>query len=128
MILLILLRYASYLPLKLLTEGRILIVEKLKLSLYFIFFQKSTLKWIITPYFIFSSSEWSYYQESTYQAKNTKFSQSIHPRNILLEPKSQTAYCFIHKVASSTWMKLFTNIHKDEKRFKAIIHFGQYYK
>ena len=79
-------------------------------------------------YSISSSSEWRYCQESTYQAKNTNFSQSMDPKNIILEPKSQTAYCFIHKAASSTWMKLFTNIHKDEKRFKAIIHFGQYYK
>ena len=76
----------------------------------------------------FRTSAWDYFRYPNYNAKDDNFSQTIHPDHILLEPKSRTAYCYIHKVASSTWMKLFTHLHKESKRYQAIIHFGQYYK
>jgi hypothetical protein len=66
--------------------------------------------------------------EKTYNSKDSVFSYSLDPRHILLEPKSHTSNCYIHKAASSTWMSLFTQIQKEEKRFKSIIHFGKYYK
>ena len=49
---------------------------------------------------IFSSSTWKYHDGSTYQGKDIKLSQTIHPRNILWDQKSKTAYCWIHKVVS----------------------------
>ena len=78
--------------------------------------------------FFFRTSRWEFFSYPNYDAKDVKFSQTLHADHILLEPKSRSAYCYIHKVASSTWMKLFTNVHKESKRYQAIIHFGQYYK
>ena len=78
--------------------------------------------------FFFRTSRWDYFSYPNYDAKDVQFSQTIHADHILLEPKSRSAYCYIHKVASSTWMKLFTNVHKESKRYQAIIYFGKYYK
>ena len=90
--------------------------------------------------FIFSTSGWKYYAHSTYNAKpgaKTKIvpkmvlrllRRSIDPQNIILEPKSHTAYCFNHKVASTAWMRLFTKMHAEEKNFKSIVDSKAYYK
>ena len=81
-------------------------------------------------FYILSVSNWNYWPPTLEysSANSSSYDQYMTPRHILLEPKSRTAYCYIHKVASSTWMSFFTHLHKEEKRFKALIHFGKYYR
>ena len=86
-------------------------------------------------HFIFSTSGWKYSAHSKrYIAKDGQYSLSINPHNIILEPKSHTAYCFNRKVASTAWMRLFTKMHAEEKNLqgedirKNILPRRRYYK
>ena len=86
-------------------------------------------------HFIFRTSGWKYSTNSTYIAKDgattnmvpkmalTMLEHSIKPRNIILEPKSHTAYCFNCKAGSTTWQTLFTKMHADKKEVKSILNY-----
>ena len=85
-------------------------------------------------HFIFRTLGWNnYFENSTYvvkdRAKTKKVPKavleslrhSINPQNIILEPRSHTAYCFNPKAGSATWKRLFGKMHAKEKRFKSIL-------
>ena len=85
-------------------------------------------------HFIFRNLGWNnYFENSTYvvkdRAKTKKVPKtvlqslrnSINPQNIILEPRSHTAYCFNQKAGSAAWKRLFGKMHAKEKRFKSIL-------
>ena len=76
----------------------------------------------------FRGSRMDFIPHTTYKARHSKFSQRIKSHHILLEPKTQTAYCYNHKSASSTWMKLLARVHNKERKFDSIVDSGKYYK
>ena len=64
----------------------------------------------------------------TYQAKETKWSQEIHPSSFIVEPRSRSIFCINRKVASSRWQLLFNQIHSDEPYISGLLQSGQNYK
>lgn len=50
-----------------------------------------------------------------YQYRSTK--GQIHTQtlgqNYLIDPKTKSVYCFVHKVASSSWMALYAKLYRD---------------
>ena len=50
--------------------------------------------------------------------------------NFLVEPRSRSLYCVVHKAASTTWMSLFARIYRDEDEafVSELERTGAYYK
>ena len=63
----------------------------------------------------------------SFKSKNWDYDQTIIERNHIQDPNTGTIYCFIHKVASSTWMSFFARMQSRSQQFKFIIESEKYY-
>jgi len=64
----------------------------------------------------------------SFQSKVSKYSQEINLNNFLRELNTGTIYCYIHKVASSTWMSFFARLENNTNFLRYAEKTGNYYK
>ena len=62
------------------------------------------------------------------QLKTGREQKCTLKNHFLQDPNTGTIYCFLHKVASSTWMSFFSRLENDAKFLERAEETGKYYK
>ena len=62
------------------------------------------------------------------QMRNVMTQSCSIKNHYLQDPNTGTMYCFLHKVASSTWMSFFARLENDSEFLRVAEETGKYYK
>ena len=66
--------------------------------------------------------------DTFYHHFQSNYNQKLDKHHFIVSKKSKVIYCWTHKVASLSWMALFTKIYPDRSFAEELIKSGKYYK